>query len=122
MSISWNKHLQPIIDAWKWDHFSWIWEPFIDRYPRLDEQQRIDIEDALVENIFEGDTDFAIKSLGIAEQLYRQGLSSNRLTNFMKGKLREKIDYLNLKDELSYYYILAFSTFEISEAVSYIKK
>ena len=113
--------MQPIIDAWKWDHFSWIWEPFIAKYPKLDEQQRIDIEDALVENIFEGDTDFALKSLGIAEQLYRQGLSSNRPTSLVKVQLSKQIDCLNLNNELSYYYILAFSTYEILEAIPYLK-
>lgn len=122
MGELWDKYIQPVLDSWhRWDNYSWVWEPFLENYPKFDDLQRTNVEIALVESAFDPNQKLAIKALSIVETLYRQKLSSGKLIERMTDRLRNQIILINLNDEISPYYIFAFSTFGMIEAVPFIK-
>src|SRR4030095_4675044 len=123
MNDSWKKHIQPILDSWQhWDNYSWVWDPFLANYPKFNDEQRIQVEDALVGSAFDAsDEDLAIKALGIAETLYTNDLATSRLSDLFRSELRKQLRILEIDHKIAQYYILAFSTFEVREAVPFIK-
>jgi hypothetical protein len=47
MNQSWNKHIQLILDSWQhWDNFSWVWDPFSEKYPKFSAEQKLQVDDA----------------------------------------------------------------------------
>jgi len=47
MNESWNKHIQLILDSWQhWDNFSWVWDPFSEKYPKFSAEQKLQVDDA----------------------------------------------------------------------------
>ena len=122
MNASWDKHIQPILDSWEWDHFSWVWDPFLAKYPKFSAEQRTQVEDALVTCAFDmSNEESAIKAVGIAEILHTNRLASDRLSELMREQLRKQFEVLRLESDMPYYYILAFSSFHLVESVPQIK-
>ena len=102
MGTAWNKHIQPFLDSWQWEHFGLIWEPFLKIYPKLDDIQRKNVEDALIESIFDSDVDIAIKALFIVEALYDSNLASRRLFDLVANRLRVYAHAVKVDDPGSY--------------------
>jgi len=122
MNESWDKHIQPILDSWEWDHFSWVWDPFLAKYPKFNAEQQIQVEDALVTCAFDiSNEELAIKALSIAEILKTNRLISQRLSELMRAELRKQFEVPRLESDISYYYVLAFSSFQLVESVPHIK-
>lgn len=122
MNTSWKTHIQPILDSWQWDHFSWIWDPFLEKYPKFNDKQRIQVEDALAVTAFDtSDEKLAIKALSIAETLYTSHLATSRLSELIKDGLREQVQTLKIDSDTTYYYIVASSFFGVIEAIPFIK-
>jgi hypothetical protein len=122
MNESWNKHIQPILDSWEWDHFSSVWDPFLAKYPKFSAEQRMQVENALVTCAFDINNEkLAIKALGIAEILQTNHFATQRLLELMRGEFRKQFEALRLESDMSYYYILAFSSFQLVESIPYLK-
>lgn len=122
MGEAWDKHIQPILNSWhRWDNYSWVSEPFLEFYPELDDLKRSTVEDALVESVFDTDHKIAVKALSIIEMLYRQKLSTKRLVELITERLRNQLGLMRFDDDISSDYILAFSTFELTESIPVIK-
>jgi len=122
MNEAWKNYIQPILDAWQWDHFSWVWDPFFERYPKFNDEQRRQVEDALAITTFDTqDEQLAIKALSIAETLYTDHLATQRLAELIRNGLREQVQSLKLGSDLTYDYIVASSFFGVTEAIPFIK-
>ncbi|HVM72931.1 MAG TPA: hypothetical protein VMT91_14300 [Anaerolineales bacterium] len=124
MNESWNKHIQPILDAWQhWDNFSWVWDPFFERYPKFSAEQKAQVDDALVTCAFDTTNEkSAIKALGIAGFLQNNRLASPRLIERMKNGLRDQVSLLDANSDLTFDYVVAIDFFEVKEAIPYIQK
>ena len=119
---AWRKHIKPILDSWEWDNYSWVWEPFFAKYPNLSDEQRTQVEDALAMTAFDRSNEkLAIKALSIAEELHRSNLASPRLSELFRGELRKQFARLQSESEMPYYYILAFSSFQLVDSIPHIK-
>ena len=71
MNEAWKEHIQPIIDSYRGGNFSFIWDPIVERYPRLRKGQRTQVEDALVACAFDSsDDELAGNALAIARTLH----------------------------------------------------
>lgn len=122
MNEAWKRHIQPILDSWQWDHFSWVWDPFLEKYPNFSDEQRLQLEDALAITAFDtSDEKLAISALSIAETLYTSHLATSRLSELIKNGLREQIQALRIDSDATYYYIVASSFWGVTEAIPFIK-
>jgi hypothetical protein len=122
MKDAWNEHVQPVLDSWRWDNFSWVWDPFFYHYPRFGIEQRTAVEDALVTSAFNiGDDDIAVKALVIAEELHRAQLATPRLSQLMRDALLRHVQTLGPGQETAHYYIFACSTFQLKAAAPFIR-
>jgi hypothetical protein len=122
MNEAWTKHIQPILDSSRHDNFNWIWDPFLIQFPKFRSEQRTQVEDALETCAFDySDEELAIKALGIAEILHRSKLTSKKFSKHMRDGLRKYAHTSHIDQVSSKYYIFAFSTFEVKEAIPYIK-
>ena len=122
MHEAWNQHIQPVLDASPGDNFSWVWDPFIKHYPTFSAEQRTSVENALVTCAFDrADEDVAVRALAIAEELHRHHLTSPRLSSLMRDALRKHARTLSVDKPTAHYYVFAYSTFELKEAVPSIK-
>jgi hypothetical protein len=122
MNDSWNKHIQPILDSWQWDNFSWVWEPFLEKYPNFNVEQQTLVENAIAITAFDtNDEKLAIKALSIAETLYTSHLATQRLSELIRDGLREKVRILKIESAATSYYITASSFFGVTESIPYIR-
>ena len=123
MNEAWKKHIQPILDSWQWDHFSWVWDPFYTKYPKFSEEQKEQVDHALATCAFdESNEKSAIKALGIAGFLQNNHLVSQRLSDLIKDGLREKITSLEVDSVLTIDYVIACKFFGIKEAIPYLQR
>ncbi len=103
MNESWKTHIQPILNSMQRDHFTWIWEPFLKKYPKFNDEQRIQVENALAFTAFDlSDEKLAIKALSIAQTLYINHLSTSRLSELIKNGLREQVQTLKFISVVTY--------------------
>jgi hypothetical protein len=123
MNEAWNKHIQPILDSWQWDHFSWVWDPFYAKYPKFSDEQKALVDEALATCAFDAsDEESATKALGIAGFLQNNHLATHRLSELMKNGLRDKISALDANSALTFDYVVAFKFFGIKEAIPCIQQ
>ncbi len=122
MNESWDKHIQPILDSWQhWDNYSWVWDPFYEKYPEFSSEQRAEVDDALVACAFDvSHPESATKAFGIAGFLQTNHLASPKLTEGMKNGLRERVSSLDPDSPLTFDYVVALKFFEVKEAVPYL--
>jgi len=122
MNEAWKQHIQPILDSWQWDNFSWVWEPFLKKYPEFNAEQRTQVEDAILVSAFDlSDEKLAIKALAIAGNLHRMRLATGRFSELMKTELRKQLQTIPIDRPVSRDYVFAFSTFGIKESAPVIK-
>lgn len=122
MNGSWKKHIKPVLDSWEWDNYSWVWEPFTAKYPNFSNEQRTQVEDALVVTAFDnGNEKLAIKALSIAEALHMAPFATPRLSELFKSELRKQLEMLQVEREISNHYVFAFVTFGLKEAIPFLK-
>jgi hypothetical protein len=122
-NASWKKHIQPILDSWQhWDNYSWVWDPFYEKYPNFSVEQKIQVDDALVTCAFDTtNEESATKALGIAGFLQTNHLASSRLTELMNG-LRDQASSLDPYSALTFDYVVAFNFFGVKEALPYLQE
>lgn len=122
MKEAWEKYIQPIINSPGFEHSNWIWDPFLKKYPELGNEQRIQVEDALLFYSFDSaDEDLTIKSLGIADILQDSKIASKRFSSKMRDGLRKYARNIQINQPLLCYYIFAFASFDVKEAIPSIK-
>lgn len=122
MNEAWAEHIQPIINSSGFDHAQWIWDPFLKKYPEFKSEQRIQVEDTLLSYSFDSTAeDLTIKALGIAEALYNSKIASKRFSSKMKAGLRKHAQNIHMDQPALRYYIFAFATFGVKEAIPNIK-
>ncbi len=124
MNESWNKYIQPILDSWKhWDNYSWVWDPFYEKYPKFSEDQRAQVDNALVTCAFDSTHEVsATKAFAIAGFLQNNHLATQRLSELMTNGLRERMSTLDANSALTFEYVVAFKFFEVREAIPYIEQ
>jgi hypothetical protein len=124
MNESWKKHIQPILDSWQhWDHFSWVWDPFIEKYPKLSPEVQAQVDDALSACAFDvSHEEEAIQALGIAEALFFNHLASQNLIESIRSGLRDQLSSLDINAVITFYYVTGYSTFGIKEAIPAIQQ
>ncbi len=122
MNDAWKNYIQPILDSWQWDHFSWVWDPFLEKYPKFNDEQRTQVENALAITAFDtSDEKLAVKALSIAETLFTSRLATSRLSELIRNGLREQVQTLKTDSFTTYYYIMSSSFFGVIEAIPFIK-
>jgi len=122
MNEAWEKHIQPIINSPGFEHSNWIWDPFLKKYPEFGKKQRIQVEDTLLFYSFDSsDEDLTIKSLGIAGILQDSKIASKRFSSKMKDGLRKYARNIHINQPLLRYYVFAFASFDVKEAIPSIK-
>ncbi len=122
MHEAWDKHIQPIINSPGFEHSNWIWDPFLKKYPEFGKEQRIQVEDTLLFYSFDSsDEHLTIKSLGIADILQDSKIASRRFSSKMKDGLRKHARNIHINQPLLRYYIFAFASFRVKEAIPSIK-
>lgn len=121
---AWKKHIQPILDSWQhWDNYSWVWDPFYEKYPNFSAEQKAQVDDALVTCAFDTtNEESATKALGIAGFLQTNHLASSRLIELMRNGLRDQISSLNPDSVLTFDYVVAFNFFGVKEAIPYLQE
>lgn len=124
MNESWNKHIQPILDSWQhWDNYSWVWDPFYEKYPKFSAEQRAQVDDALVTCAFDSTHEVsATKAFAIAGFLQNNNLATQRLSKLMTNGLRERMSTLDVNSVLTFDYVAAFKFFGVKEAIPYIEQ
>ena len=124
MNESWNKHIQPILDSWKhWDNYSWVWDPFYEKYPKFSEEQKAQVDDALVTCAFDSTHEVsATKAFAIVGFLQNNHLATQRLSEGMTKGLRERMPTLDANSALTLDYVVAFKFFGVKEAIPYIEQ
>jgi hypothetical protein len=122
MKEAWDEHIQPVLDSYRWDNFSSIADPFLESYPQFMTNQKIEIEDTLIRCAFnDSDGEMAQKALTIAEALHTSQLATGGLARLMRVELRKQLDTLDMNRDIAKDYVLAFSTFGLTEAVPFIQ-
>ena len=119
---SWNKYIQPILDSWQhWDNYSWVWDPFYEKYPKFSAEQRAEVDDALVTCAFDSTKEkSATRAFGIAGFLQTNQLASSRLAELMRKGLRDRVSSLDPDSALTFDYVVAFNFFEVKEAIPHL--
>ena len=122
MNEAWNSHIPPVLDSWQhWDNYSWVWDPFYEKYPKFSAEQKAQVDDALLTCAF--DTTYeasATKAFGIAGFLQTNHLASPRLTELMRDGLQDRVSSLDPDSALTFDYVVAFNFFGVKEAIPYL--